>query len=65
MISEFYITVNFNHKKETLKLETDNFMIIKNEEDIPEGRVDLLSYLQNGYYIEPFFGPYENEYWKY
>lgn len=65
MISELYITVNFNHRKETIKLETDDFLIIKNEQDIPEGRVDLLSYLQNGYFIEPFFGPFDNKYWKY
>ena len=65
LVSELYITINFNHKKETLELKANDLLVIKSENDVPSGRIDLLSYLNSGTFKEPFFGPYDSKTWQY
>ena len=65
MVSELFITINFNYKSETLKLFTDNLLVIKNEDDVPERRIDLLSYLKTGSFKEPLFATFIDSNWDY
>ncbi len=65
IVSELFITIDFNYKSETLRLFSDNLLVIKIEDDIPEGRIDLLSYLKTGTFKEPLFATFIDSNWDY
>ena len=40
-------------------------MIIKETDDVPSERIDLLSYLSNGFFEEATFDRFDSDIWQY
>ncbi len=64
-LSKVVVKIDFNNTSEKIEIDISDILVINEDNDIPEGRVDLYSFLHNGTYGGITVGPYDNDVWEY
>lgn len=65
LLSKINVTIKYNNKKETLSVSAHDIIVVKCEQDIPDGRIDLYHYLTDGVYQEGLAGTFSYDTWGY